>query len=47
MDTLQAVVIVLAYSDQGKLSGAQRRLLMTAREALWKAAETVRIQAER
>jgi hypothetical protein len=47
MDLLEALAIIAAYKNQGKLSGAQRRLLMTAQETVFKCAETIRVRAER
>jgi hypothetical protein len=46
MDLLQAITIILAYRDQGKLSGAQRRLLMTAQKQVFETAEEIRARAE-
>ena len=47
MSVQDALTIIAAYENQGRLSGAQRRLLMTAREIIWKAAEDIRVRAER
>ena len=47
MDVLQALTVITAYENQGRLSGPQRRLLEEARKVARRAAETVRIQYDR